>query len=204
MRNRIIRHCLVFTALVAVIYIGFQYEPVRIISDFLKQDVHPILFVLLMAVLPVIGFSIMVFLLLVGMKFGTWGGLAVTLLLMIFHVAASYYLTHSFFRQRIIDLLGKYRLRLPRFPHRGGRRISFLFMLVPGPPYAVKNYLLALSGLPFPSYFGISLGSQFLLAIPVVILGDAVMRLDMVVLLLIMALIMAGSFFLSRQTKEGG
>jgi uncharacterized membrane protein YdjX (TVP38/TMEM64 family) len=171
-------------------------EPALIgnLHEYLQYRVDPFLFLLLMLILPILGVPFSAFLVLVGMKFGLPRGLFFTALLMLIHMAITYFLVHSFLRNWILKLLKK--LNLPDSFERkiASRWHLFFFMLVPGLPYAIKNFLLALSGLPLGPYLMINWLAQFGLSVPFIITGTAIIELNPViissaVLLLIMVLL---------------
>ena len=51
--------------------------------------------------------------------------------------------------------LEKRRQRIPEFPKDEDIPVALMMALVPGPPYFVRNYLLAVSGIPLRVYFWI-------------------------------------------------
>ena len=60
-----------------------------------------------------------------------------------------------------------------QIPHHRQTQFSFLFTVIPGLPYTVKNYLLPLSGISFGKYLLISWLVQGVMGIPFVVLGEA-------------------------------
>ena len=155
---------------------------IRNLHEYLQYRVDPYLFLVLMLVLPIIGAPLSAFLVLVGMKFGIPKGLFFTALLMLIHMAITYFLVHSFLRNWILKLLKK--LNPPDSFERkvASRWHLFFFMLVPGLPYAIKNFLLALSGLPLGPYLMINWLAQFGLSVPFIITGTAIIDLNPVII----------------------
>lgn len=181
-----------------------KYHPAETLRTFLDNTANSYIFAVLMAFLPILGFPISVFLVLVGMMFGIAGGIALTGLMMLFHLAATYYLVHSFLRSQVVRLLGRFNLKIPKLPQTGGYRLSLIFMIVPGLPYAVKNYLLALAGLPLKPYLLISWLTQFGASIPFVILGKGVMELDPVILIIALLVLLISfivQYYLQQRYK---
>lgn len=196
---------MVLLGAVVFIIIVDEYNPATFISQFLSSETNSLVFAVLMAFLPLAGFPLVPFLLLVGMIYGTVGGILVTASLMLFHMTASYYLTHSLFRPVVKRILLRFGLPVPQLPRDGGKRFAFIFMIVPGLPYSIKNYFLALTGMPVSTYLGISWIAQFSLAIPFVILGDGVMRMEPIVLAVAagcLLLALAGQYYLRRQRRK--
>jgi hypothetical protein len=70
-------------------------------------------FLVLFLVLPLAGFPISVFLVLAGIRFGFWGGLAVSGAAVFFHNFAAYRLTHGLFRTRLRAFLERAGYAIP-------------------------------------------------------------------------------------------
>ncbi|MFO7801606.1 MAG: hypothetical protein R6V55_04860 [Desulfovermiculus sp.] len=158
----------------AVGFIVFQgQEPVQSLYAFLRHDIHPGLFLVLMGILPIFGFPMSPFLVLSGIKFGTVWGAGVSLLIMPIHLGVCYVISKTFFQSIILKVMRSRGYSPPAFLTAKPGKLVFLFLVVPGPPYVMKNYILALTGLPFISYMVLAWTVQGALALPVVILGGA-------------------------------
>ncbi len=192
---------LFLTLLALAVYAVVNHQPIAALQNYLENRVHPALFILLMAVLPILGVPISMFLVLVGMRFGIAAGITLSAVLMLFHLTATYYLVHSFLRVWIGRMLHRFRIPVPELQMLSNKRYAVVFMLVPGLPYVAKNNLLALTGLPLVPYLLIGWLSQFVTSIPFIIFGGAVMELDFSVLALALALILAG-FLLQRLIRN--
>ncbi|MGW8161286.1 MAG: TVP38/TMEM64 family protein [Desulfobulbales bacterium] len=183
--------CALIIGAVIMIFLGYifiAYNP----SAWLTENTNPVVFTVLMALLPIAGIPISIFLVLVGMIFGIPLGIAVTGILILFHMTVTYYLVHSLFRPLVLRLLNRSHISVPWLPNRGNKRLAFIFMLIPGLPYAIKNYLLVLSGIPFLPYIIISWLAQFVLSLPFIMLGRAVMKMDPVILAVAISTILLG------------
>lgn len=201
-RIRIIVLVILFLALLAVaIYAVINHEPVTALKNYLENRVHPALFILLMAVLPICGVPISLFLVLVGMRFGIVIGVVLAAVTMLFHLSVTYYLVHSFLRVWITGLLQRFHIPVPELQIMSNKRYAIVFMLVPGLPYLVKNNLLALTGMPLVPFLLIGWLSQYITSIPFIIFGGAVMEMDYSVLALALALILTG-FLLQRFIRD--
>jgi len=189
-------------AAAVVLYLFLFHNPTSMLYSYLNNRASGYTFLLLMAILPLAGFPISIFLILVGMIFGLTGGIILTGLLMLFHVFVTYYLVHSLFRPQVIRLLRRFNVKIPKLPHRGGKRLSFIFMIIPGPPYAVKNYLLALAGLNLKPYILISWIAQFGTSIPFIILGKGVAELNPAILVIAVSILLLsfiGQYYLQKR-----
>lgn len=126
----------------------------------------------LMATLPVAGFSVGVIYLVAGAKFGPLlGGVAVAGATAI-HLLLTHWISGSFLRQPLLRLLARRNHRLPEIPAGEHASISVMAALVPGVPYFARNYLLALSGVPLRTYFWICLPIYVARSYVTIFLGD--------------------------------
>jgi uncharacterized membrane protein YdjX (TVP38/TMEM64 family) len=149
-------------------------------------------FVVAMALLPNVGLPISVFLVLAGAKFGLVGGLLAAFVTMPTHLLFSFFAVHSVFRPTLVKLLHKMDYHLPEIPQKRIAPFAVLFVGVPGLPYAVKNYGLALTGIPFRYYFGISLPINLLLSVPVIGLGASAIEMNLRLFFLFAAVLVIG------------
>ncbi len=129
-------------------------------------------------ILPLFGFPISIVLLASGMKFGTVNAIVIAVFAMGFHTFVAWHLAHGFFREPLERGLEKTRFRLPRIPQKHQVWFTSVFVTVPGLPYAVKLYSLALTDLPFTRYLWIVWLFHVLNAIPFIGLGSAAARMN--------------------------
>ncbi|MEO5803923.1 MAG: hypothetical protein ABIR24_10360 [Verrucomicrobiota bacterium] len=118
---------------------------------------HWIIVFLLVATLPIFGFSVFICYLVVGLKFGGGWGVAVMALATMVHLAGSHWIATSFLRKRIEAYIAKKKYKLPHVPEGENVSVSLMTSLIPGLPYFVRNYLLALAGIPLKTYFWVCL-----------------------------------------------
>ena len=85
-----------------------------------------------------------------------------------------------------------------------GHLSDILFTAIPGPPYAVKNYILSLSGISFIYYFLLSWTIHFVMAIPLVAFGRYSAELDIFMVFVFLVILGAGYFVLNLLRKKGG
>ena len=126
----------------------------------------------LVAVLPVFGFSIALVYLVVGAVFGGWVGLAVVAGATAVHLLGSHWIARSFLRAPVQRFLHRRKHRLPELPEGEEWAVVLMTALVPGLPYFVRNYLLALSGIPLRTYFWICWPVYVARSALVIFLGD--------------------------------
>lgn len=188
--------------LIGCAYVYYRYDLSGLLKTYLASHVDPAIFLALMAVLPVLGAPIVVFLVLVGMKFGVVAGLLLSAVLMFFHLAVTYYLVHSFLRDRIVRLLQRFHVAVPVLGIDYRTWQAVIFVIVPGVPYAVKNNLMALAGVPFVQYMTINWTIHYTMGLPYIILGGAAVDLDMTLLAIGLVLLLLGGLLLHRMRKR--
>lgn len=182
------------------IYLAVEYELVQQATSLIHRDMPPLLFIVLMMVMPVFGFPISIFLILVGIKFGIFYAILLWLTVLPMHVLTGYFLAR-WARKPLKRLSFRMGYPIPPLPEKGAPMFSFLFLAIPGIPYAGKNYILPLAGAPFSYCVVMNFFVQFPQGIPFIILGKSVMELDPT-LLYISLIIIAAIYFLLRWLKK--
>ncbi len=204
MRGKIKLLLLTPVLLLIVLLVFHQRDVIFNLHDYLQNSIDPLVFLLLMLVLPIFGAPLSIFLLLVGIQFGILGGLLITALLMVLHMICTYYIVHSFLRTWVIKVLK--RLKLSRYTSK--RTLNkwhlVIFMLIPGLPYTIKNNLLALSGIGFRPYLLICWITQFFMSIPLVLAGAAVIEMNPLIISLVLSLLILVVFLQQYARKKFG
>lgn len=158
-------------------------------------EMPPALFLLLFLILPLLGAPVLPFYVLLGIRFDIfWGVLLMTVMLPI-HLAFSYVLAVFALRPLVESIAGKWEYAVPTVPRDRAIWFSFLFMAAPGPSYAMKNYLLALSGVSFGCYFIIGWIIQGIWGLPFIVLGEAAHDGGSAVFAILLILLVGGYFF---------
>ncbi len=186
----------------AVLYACVGRDPQQWVDFAVNRDTHWALFIGLMASLPIFGFPISVFLFLTAIKFGFGLGVLLTFLIIPIHLAASWGLGRTLLYPYIQDYLKSRGYQLLHIPSRRTLLFVSLFVIVPGPPYFLKNYILALSGIHFRYYFVISWSMETAICIPVLGLGESVADMNLWAAGLMAGLIAAGYFMGLRLKKR--
>lgn len=191
----------ILLALAGLIYWGVHaYDPVDglktavydLVAVVRSEQTSPATFFALMAVLPILGFPISVFLVVAGLKFGLLVGLAVSAAVMPIHLAAAYLLAGRLLHDPIRRLAVKIGYEIPRVPDASAASFTFVFFAVPGIPYALKNLLLPLGGIPFRLYFITGWIVQWVMGIPFMGVGDGVARMNPYMLGVFVVLMVVG------------
>lgn len=124
-------------------------------------NLHPAAFLGAMSLLPVIGFPISAFYFFAGVIYGWALGIPLCLAALAINMSLSYVFTRTLLRAPLSELVRKRGLSLPSVKTPTNQfRVTFLLRTVPGPPFSLQNYLLALAGIPFAIYLPVSLVAQ--------------------------------------------
>jgi uncharacterized membrane protein YdjX (TVP38/TMEM64 family) len=136
------------------------------------QRVSRPLALLMMATLPLVGFPISAVYLAAGSLFGPWLGVIVVMAVTAVHLLVMQVLARTILRGPIARLRDKWSDRVPEVP--GDAQVSLVAMLVimPGPPYFVRNILLALAEVRWRTLFGVALPLYVVRSCTTIFLGD--------------------------------
>ena len=188
--------------LTALVWTWQRGDLARITAYIASPETHPSLFLLMFILLPLVGFPISVFLVLLGVKFSAWTGVLLVLIVMPVHLLVSFLTANSLMRAFILRILTKLAYPLPQIPQERALWFSLIFMAVPGLPYTVKNYALPLAGAPFRIYFLSGYLVQGAIGIPLVLAGNAASGKHAVLLGGVIILMIAIYAFVRRLRKR--
>src|SRR4051812_43746246 len=121
------------------------------------EGLNAVLVVPAMAILPVFGFPIVVVYLIAGARFGPFLGGGVVALATAVHLLLTFAITKTFLRRPLERFLERRHLHFPEIPADEHALIALIAALVPGLPYVVRNYVLALAGVRLRVYFWVCL-----------------------------------------------
>lgn len=155
-----------------VLFTDFEFAAITDAITRWVEKLNPVAVVPLMALLPVAGFPIAVVYLVAGARFGPlWGGVVVALVTA-FHLLATHAVARSFLRKPIERFVHRRHKKLPEIPEDEQVAVAVIAALVPGLPYFVRNYLLALSGVRLRVYFWTCLPIYVARSYVTIMLGD--------------------------------
>lgn len=133
---------------------------------------NPALVFLLMALLPIGGFSIGVVYVVAGIKFGpVLGGVAVAAATAV-HLVATHWICRSILRAPLERFIQRRGHKLPHIPEGEDISVATMAALIPGPPYFARNILLALSGIRLRLYFWVCLPIYVIRSYVAILIGD--------------------------------
>jgi uncharacterized membrane protein YdjX (TVP38/TMEM64 family) len=146
------------------------------------REAGPAPFFLAMALLPAVGFPLAAFSVVAGPVFAPTMGVGTVVLCAIAatsaNVALSYWIASRALRPVIEHLLRWLGYRLPNIPPRHVWPVILVVRVVPGPPFFLQSYLLAVAKAPFGTYMAISTLVPACYLTATIILGDALSRRD--------------------------
>jgi len=151
----------------------YQHGYVDDVARFIDDDIPLPLFLGLMVCLPLVGFPISVFLIVAGIKYGIPAAFAFWLVVLPVHTMIGYMVAGSLRPLLITFFRRTLGYSIPTLRAASEARFSFLFLAIPGLPYAAKNYLLPLAGVSFRYSVVMNCIVQGSLGLPVIILGKA-------------------------------
>ena len=164
-------------------------------------------FIVLFAILPLLGFPISIFLILAGLRFGLVWGMTVSAACIYFHHLAAYRICHGRLRERIAGFVKKRGHKLPSVRGSNGVWFTLMFSAVHGPPYTFKIYLLALTNVPFRIYAGVGGTTYILFGLIPVGAAAVATKMDVTYLYVAIAVVsataLAFNHFRSRRKEIG-
>lgn len=133
---------------------------------------EPALVIPAMAILPIFGFPVSVVYLVAGARFGpVWGGAVVGVATAV-HLLGSYAIARSVLRRPLLRFIERRHRRLPQIPEDEQASVALVVALVPGLPYVVRIYLLAIADFRLRIYFWVCLGVYVLRSYVTILMGD--------------------------------
>ena len=139
-------------------------------------EAHPILFVLILTMLPGLGFPLSPLLIIFGIVMGPRFGLPATCAIGIAATSVCSIWTYALASGPLRVFLKTYLLKkwvIPEFSNNSALRLGIIIRITPGIPYAVQNVVLGVMGMRFKTYLLASLPVQSLYTIGLIITGGA-------------------------------
>ncbi|MBR9986795.1 MAG: VTT domain-containing protein [Desulfosarcina sp.] len=146
-------------------------------------------------------FPITALLVLVGIRFDAVAGILIMFMVMPAHLLFSFFVVRTLFRSQLERFARKKKYAIFNIPADRQLGFAFVFMAVPGLPYAVKNYLLPISNIPFREYFLISWLVNSVMGIPFVMLGHAASKWN-IQMILILIVLLGAAYFIAQQVRK--
>jgi uncharacterized membrane protein YdjX (TVP38/TMEM64 family) len=163
------------------------------LHDWVQQFSRGIVFALAV-VLPLAGVPVTLLYAACGARFGHLAGLILVAAIIALHLLGSWFIANSWLKQPLSRLLKRFGRRPPEIPSGARVPVCLLVALTPGISYALKNYLLALAGVPFRQFFWTLLPAHFFHATLAILFGDftGAMTTPRVLFLAVYAVVLIG------------
>jgi uncharacterized membrane protein YdjX (TVP38/TMEM64 family) len=163
----------------AVILLGLTVAEVLHLTQFHWRDVTDLLerisrpaALVVMALLPIVGFPISAVYLAAGALFGPVLGIVVVAGVTLVHLGVTQFLAQTVLRHRITRWHRQWHDRLPDVPPTEHATLGAMIVIVPGLPYLARNCLLAFATLPWRILFGVALPLYVVRSLTTIFLGD--------------------------------
>jgi uncharacterized membrane protein YdjX (TVP38/TMEM64 family) len=169
-------------------------------------EARPLPFFTAMALLPAFGVPITPFFILAGVTFGRPVGLLGSAVALAVNLIVCFWIAQRM-RPRLVGLLRRFDYELPHFGpgERSPLRFTIAVKLAPGIPPVLKNYGLALAGVPFRVFFALSMLLTGAWAVWLVVLGEALLehRVDRIAGAVLLILVLALTVKWWRRRRHG-
>ncbi|MBC2595125.1 VTT domain-containing protein [Ruficoccus amylovorans] len=185
MLKLVLRHrlkvALVLLALVAAVVVAVLWGPNVGMADLLRakdevlgwlRDTPAAVVTVAIAVLPLAGFPISPLLILAGLAYGGPVGMLIGVAGVALNNALGYGIA-AWLREPVRRWLERRGMRVPVVQRGDYVKVVLLFRLTPGVPAFLQNYVLGLSGIPFWTFFWVSLPPQLVTVAGFVLTGGA-------------------------------
>lgn len=176
-KTTVLKYSAVLLGIIVLFAFGLDMDSV--LSFVKSQESNPLILLFAVIFLPLIFFPMSPLLILVGLSFDTYTSLLIILMAIPVHLFLSYLCVKWFFKDIVEKYANKHNFRIFNIPKNRRIEVCFLVMSIPGLPYALKNYLLSVSSIPFKQYLLIGWLIQFLMCLPFILLGDAASNMNL-------------------------
>ena len=194
-QKRFLMIALLLLCIMSILYLTYKNNVFAYMTYVINEQTHPVVFILLFILLPIVGFPVILFLILLGIKFGIETGMLIMFLCLPIHLVSSFLLANNFLKPLIENFAKKKGYRFPQIPESRLIWFSILFMAIPGLSYTMKNYIFALSGISLRYYILIGYLVNSLLGIPFIVAGHAMMGRSFLLLIVIFLFLLAAYKF---------
>jgi uncharacterized membrane protein YdjX (TVP38/TMEM64 family) len=169
----LLRSLLVLVLLLAGVVALFYFTELswRDVPALLQRVSRPWSLVI-MATLPLVGFPISAVYLGAGAIFGPWLGLLVVIGVTAVHLGVMQLLSNTILRKPIERLRDRWHHHIPDVPPHEHATVAAMLVVAPGPPYFIRNCLLAFVRLPLRILFGVALPIYVVRSCATIFLGD--------------------------------
>jgi uncharacterized membrane protein YdjX (TVP38/TMEM64 family) len=200
------KRALTVAALVGLALLLWTVWDREAIASWMSQA-RPLPYFAAAALLTTIGMPITPIFIVAGATFGVRIGLIGSLLALAASLAVTYWIA-LLLRPWIESLLRRFDRELPDLgqARKSALRLTVMVKLTPGIPSFLKSYGLAVAGVPFPLFLGVSLLITGAYAAALVVLGESLLEHDVgriVALAAAIAFLVGLGLRLRRRSRDG-
>ncbi len=148
----------------------------------------PVPFFFAMAILPCFWIPVSPFLLFAGAVYSLPVAIIGCGVSLSANMALSWLVAGIWFRPLFERLVHRFGHSVPKLENKDMLQIAVLLRITPGMPFPLQNYLLGLARMPFGWYMLVSVPLNLLMAISIVIFGEAIIKGNVMLALLAVSL----------------
>ncbi len=190
-----------FIGIIAFGYLFWKNNWFYNVINIIDENTPAPIFIVLLLILPALGFPASIFFVLTGIKFGILVGLLLMLISVPVHLILSFFMV-KLFRSILKQYLLRKNYKIPTIREGKQIRYSFLVFVLPVFPYAIKNIFLPMTGTPFLLYFGMGWICHSIFIAPIVILGSSAANLNFIQFVTAIVCIMILFFIIAMFEKK--
>lgn len=128
-------------------------------------------FFLALVVAPLLGLPVAPLLIALGLRLPLVAALPLAVLSIALNLLLSFQLSRTLLRRTLHHILQRMGHNLPAIAPENHLGMTLMFRITPGMPVFAGNYLLPMAGVPFSTYFAVSLVIQSLFSVGFIVLG---------------------------------
>lgn len=131
-----------------------------------------ILFFLMVAILPLFGFPVSPLFIIAGVRFGIAWAIPFSLAALATNMILAYWISTKLLHQLIQRIVLRWDYSIPKVSRENANKLIFV-VRVSGAPLFLQNYILGLASVPFWPYLILSMATQSLVVIGMIIFGES-------------------------------
>tara|TARA_Y100000588_G_C14229830_1_gene914760 strand:+ start:99 stop:791 length:693 start_codon:yes stop_codon:yes gene_type:complete len=178
-------------ALATLYFSDLEMEGVRVWIEALIDEIRTwpaVLFFLMVALLPLIGFPISPLFIIAGVRFGVTWAIPFSMAALAVNLVLAYWFSTRLLHRVIEKIVNMWDYSIPKASPENAFKWVFL-VRISGAPLAVQNYILGLAHVPFWPYLLVSMAVQSFFVVGIILFGESFLSGEMGKALLGLAII---------------
>lgn len=159
----------------AVYFTDLELEDIKGWIQYWTEEIQTwpaILFFLMVAILPLVGFPITPLFIIAGVRFGVAWAIPFSLTALAANLTLAHWISTRLLHSFIQKIASKWDYDIPKVGQDNAKKWTLVIRLC-GAPLAVQNYILGLSHVPFWPYLWVSLAAQAPVVIGIIVFGES-------------------------------